>query len=160
MIPRAVFDCMVFAQALARPAGPAGACVGLATAAVIELVVSDAVTAEVRDVLYRPHLRQGFLPVTDEEVDAFLALIPTFTTRIDPVPAVLALARDPKDEKYLNLAVAARADYLVTRDRDLLDLTTGTDPDAAAFRAAAPGVTVLDPAGFLARTRPPAPPTP
>ena len=46
--------------------------------------------------------------------------------------------RDPKDDKFLELAVSGRADYLVTGDLDLLVL----DP----FR----GVRILTPADFLA----------
>ena len=49
-------------------------------------------------------------------------------------PSVFAYPRDPKDEPYVNLAVAAAADYVVTRDKDLLDLMTGHTDEAKAFR--------------------------
>ena len=42
------------------------------------------------------------------------------------IPKAFTLARDPKDEPYLNLALAAGARYLVTRDKDLLDLMSDT----------------------------------
>jgi hypothetical protein len=48
---------------------------------------------------------------------------------------------------------------VVSRDNDLLDLMTGTDPDAVAFRAGWPGIAVLDPTSFLATLPPPAVPT-
>ena len=32
------------------------------------------------------------------------------------------MCRDPSDDKYLSAAVEGRADYLVSGDRDLLDL--------------------------------------
>lgn len=35
---------------------------------------------------------------------------------------VFVLDRDPKDSKYIDLAIATKADFLVTRDNDLLDL--------------------------------------
>ena len=41
---------------------------------------------------------------------------------VDEVPRIYAPERDRKDEPYLNLALEARARYLVSRDRDLLDL--------------------------------------
>jgi predicted nucleic acid-binding protein len=38
------------------------------------------------------------------------------------LPAIPAVSRDPKDDKFLATARAGRVDYLVTEDRDLLDL--------------------------------------
>ena len=58
--------------------------------------------------------------------------------------------RDPKDEPYINLALAANADYLVTRDNDLLDLMNDSD-----FRQQFPGLTILDPVAFLRVLSPP-----
>jgi putative PIN family toxin of toxin-antitoxin system len=52
---------------------------------------------------------------------------------IDDVPAV---SRDPKDDKFLATAVAAGAHYIVSEDRDLLDLVEYQGVqivDAAAF---------------------------
>lgn len=63
------------------------------------------------------------------------------------------LPRDPKDEPYLNLAVAAQATFLVSRDLDLLDLIKD-----AAFRQRHPDLNILDPPAFLAemaRQQPP-----
>ena len=57
---------------------------------------------------------------------------------------MFTLDRDPKDEIYVNLAIEAGASYLVSRDKDLLDLMN--DPD---FRSRFPGLTILDPVAFL-----------
>ncbi len=38
-------------------------------------------------------------------------------------PPRLKICRDPKDDAYLSLAKAIRADYLVTGDKDLLSIT-------------------------------------
>jgi predicted nucleic acid-binding protein len=38
------------------------------------------------------------------------------------------LERDPKDAKYVDLAIATKADFLVTRDKDLLDLREQGSP--------------------------------
>ncbi|MBX9582599.1 MAG: putative toxin-antitoxin system toxin component, PIN family [Gemmataceae bacterium] len=165
MTPRAVFDCMVLLQAAANDRGPAGRCLALAEAGVVTLCVGDASRAEIDDVVHRPSVRGRFRTLTDPWVATFLANLDRIAVRIDPVPAVCTLARDPKDEKYLNLAVAAGAAYLVSRDNDLLDLMTGTDADAVAFRTAHPGVLILDPAAFLQTITPappaaPPPPTP
>lgn len=158
MNPRVVFDTMIHLQAVGKPVGPAGACFRLAVTGAVDLYVSDVGLAEAEDVLNRPSIRRKFPAITDAAVRTYLDDIARVATRIDPVPAVITLSRDPNDEKHLNLAVAAGADYLVSRDNDLLDLMTGTDADAVAFRTAHPGILVLDPAAFLARVVPPAGP--
>jgi predicted nucleic acid-binding protein len=68
---------------------------------------------------------------------------------INPVPQVFVFDRDPKDEPYINLAAAAGADYLVSRDRDMLDLMTGYGIDSKAFRQRFRPLKVVDPEGFL-----------
>jgi predicted nucleic acid-binding protein len=52
--------------------------------------------------------------------------------------------RDPKDERYLNLAIAVGARYLVSRDTDLLDLMKDQP-----FRNQFPHLNILDPTAFL-----------
>jgi uncharacterized protein len=49
--------------------------------------------------------------------------------------------RDPKDDKYLELALAAGAETIVSSDDDLLTLHPWRD------------VRILSPAGYLARAR-------
>ena len=57
--PRAVFDCMVFFQATARPTGPAARLfVDFVERRRLALYVSDAIIEEVRDVLGRPRIRE------------------------------------------------------------------------------------------------------
>jgi putative PIN family toxin of toxin-antitoxin system len=51
----------------------------------------------------------------------------------------ITLCRDPRDDKFLELAIAGRADFLVTGDVDLLTL----DP----FH----GTAIMDPATYLRR---------
>jgi predicted nucleic acid-binding protein len=60
------------------------------------------------------------------------------------VPKVFTLKRDPKDEPYLNHALATAAEYLVSRDLDLLDLMLDE-----SFRQRYPNLTILAPPAFL-----------
>lgn len=48
----------------------------------------------------------------------------------------------------MNLAIAAAADYLVTRDQDLLDLMTGHAAECKNFRQRFRNVKVVDPPGI------------
>lgn len=144
MTPRVVFDCIVFLQAAARATGPAAACLAAVRDGRVALVVSPDIIAEVRDVLTRPATLRKFPALTPEAVETFLDGIMGRATVLAAVPVAYTLERDPKDEPYINLALAAGADYLVSRDKDLLDLMADE-----AFRRLAPGLVVLDPVALL-----------
>lgn len=58
MSVRAVFDCMIFVQAVTNAAGPASALFQLVDDGQITLYLSPAILAEVREVLGRPKLRR------------------------------------------------------------------------------------------------------
>jgi putative PIN family toxin of toxin-antitoxin system len=46
----------------------------------------------------------------------------TQNSQTEAVTTKLNICRDPKDNKFLELAQTVKADYLITGDRDLLDL--------------------------------------
>jgi predicted nucleic acid-binding protein len=79
---------------------------------------------------------------------------------IPTVPEAFTLTRDPDDSKYLNLAIAAGAELVVSRDHDLLDLMTANDADSVMFRTNYPTIRVLDPVTFLQTLTPTVPPVP
>ncbi len=154
MKPRVVFDCVVFLQGVGRPASPARACFALVDAGAAELCLSAEVLAEVRDVLTRPKMQKRFPLLTFERVEAFLQNAERQAVLVPAVPPVFLLPRDPKDERYVNLAVAGGARYLVTRDQDLLDLMKEALPEAKDFRQRFPDLTILDPVAFLRELTP------
>jgi len=57
--------------------------------------------------------------------------------------------RDPKDEPYVNLAVEASADFIMTRDTDLLDLMKWSSEAGREFQKRFPSLRILDPVAFL-----------
>jgi putative PIN family toxin of toxin-antitoxin system len=144
VIPRAVFDCMVFVQALANDRGPSFACLQLARDGQVSLCVSREVLVEVREVLHRPKLQKKLPALTAERVDAFLDDVISYATLITEVPHRFAYGRDPKDEPYIDLSLAAQARYLVSRDKDLLDLALDT-----GFRQQFPDLLILSPVALL-----------
>lgn len=146
---KVVFDCMVFLQGAARPAGPAAACLKLAEEGHVELVVTDDILNEVRDVLSRPKVRKKFHSLTDATASAFIDQVRQFATSLPPVPHHVSLPRDPKDEKYLDLAAAAHAEFLVSRDNDLLSLADPSNPEGDEVRKLLPAIKIVDPASFL-----------
>jgi len=142
--PRVIFDAMVFLQALTNDQGPAFACQRLVDEGKLLLFVSPAVLEEVKDIAHRPRLQRKFKNLTPENVEAFLEDIRALAVLITDVPHVFSYPRDPDDEPYINLAIAAGAQYLVSRDNDLLDLMQDGD-----FRQRFPGLKILDPVALL-----------
>ncbi len=66
------------------------------------------------------------------------------------MPEHYVLIRDPKDSKYLNLAITANASYVVTDDLDLLELMEPQSPPGQDFRARFPSLQIVSPAAFEA----------
>ena len=97
------------------------------------LLFSEATWVELAEVLFRrkfdPYLNQAQRNLFLEE----LRLISTFLTISTPIHA----CRDPRDDKFLEVAVHGRADLIVTGDSDLLALHP--------FQ----GIAILTPAGYL-----------
>jgi putative PIN family toxin of toxin-antitoxin system len=151
---------MVFLQGAMRTAGPAAACFRLVDDGVVELTVSAELLAEVKDVLARPALQRRYQALEPAKVAKFLAEVEGKALLIPNVPSIFSYARDPKDELYVNLAAAAGARYLVTRDKDLLDLMDKETREGSDFRQRFPGLTVLDPPAFLRALTPKADETP
>ena len=144
----AVFDATTLLQAAANKKGPAGACLTFVDACAVKLFLSAVTIDEIRDVLHRPEIRKALPKLTDELVFDFLEQLVDKGHLIEEVPAVFRLERDPKDEPYVDLAIATQAPFIVSRDRDLLDLMKDDE-----FRKAYPWLTIVDPPTFLARVR-------
>jgi putative PIN family toxin of toxin-antitoxin system len=157
-----VLDTVVLLQAAAKPSGPAGACLRLVTDGQAVLWMSREGLAEIEDVLNRPKVRQRFKSLTDAGVATFLTGLRGRARVMDDVPLTFPFPRDPDDEHVLNLALAARANFLVTRDNDLLDLMRDDSSAGAAFRQQFPNLTISDPVAFLKAVHPEPPdgPTP
>jgi putative PIN family toxin of toxin-antitoxin system len=151
--PITVFDCMTFLQATARPDGPAAACLRLVEEGRATLVVSEDILREVGEVLGRPKVRRKNPRLTDESVQAFLGQVRKLSPLRGNVPAAFRYTRDPKDEPYLNLAIYAKAAFIVTRDKDLLDLMDEGNADGKEFRTLVPSIQVLRPPDFLREIR-------
>ena len=128
-------------------------CLDLAEQSIIELYVSPEILAEVADVLHRPSVRAKFPALTGQVVAEFIDAIRNFATVLYDVPREFALERDPKDEPYLNLACRSGAEYLVTRDNDLLDLSGSTGNAGLALTKRYPRLRIVDPVAFLLAVR-------
>ncbi len=99
-----------------------------------QLLMSDDTLSEFRDVMMRPRFDRYHSPQTRRrllEVTSALAQLVHITRRIQA-------CRDPRDDKFLDVAVNGEAEAIITGDRALLDLHP--------FH----GVRILMPSAFLA----------
>jgi putative PIN family toxin of toxin-antitoxin system len=147
--PRVVFDCNVLLQAAARERSVAAKCLNLAESGLIQLCLSREVLAEAEDVLNRPEIRAHFPDLSDEIVGAFLKRLQKLSVLVRLVPKKFSYPRDEDDEPYVNLAVEAGADFIITRDKDLLDLMTGHTDECKEFRQRFRTLKVVEPVEFL-----------
>jgi putative PIN family toxin of toxin-antitoxin system len=146
---RVVFDCNVFLQALLNPAGIAAKCKKLVDHQTIILFVSVDILREVSEVLQRPRFQILSSHLTSERITAFLEDIADKAIPLMNVPDEYHFERDPKDEPYVNLAIVARAKYLVSYDKDLLDLMKGETESGRDFQRRYPMLKIVEPLAFL-----------
>lgn len=81
-----------------------------------EMLASAATLAELHAVLMRPDFDR-YKPAAERE--AFLAAVAAEARLVEPAP-IGRLCRDPEDDMFLAVALAADADWLVTVDQQLL----------------------------------------
>lgn len=101
------------------------------------ILLSYAVLAELFEVLHRDKFRRY---IDAEDVRRFLAALTREAEWVDLETNVTA-CRDPKDDKFLSLAVSGSATHIVTGDADLLALHP--------FR----GIEVISPDAFVQANR-------
>jgi predicted nucleic acid-binding protein len=76
------------------------------------------------------------------------------STTVTDVPTLFVYDRDPDDAHYVNVALAAQAKLIVSRDHDLLDLMDPSDADGIKFGRAFPTLRILQPVEFLREVQP------
>jgi len=132
---RVVVDSNILVSALIRPQGRVGAVLHHVRQGNYTLLYAPALLEELVDVLTRPRIRDKY-GITEDDVKAVLAL---FLLRGEAVVSDMTITacRDPKDNKFLEVAVVGEADVIVSGDEDLLVLNP--------FR----GVPIITPAEFL-----------
>lgn len=101
-----------------------------------QILASEATLEELADVLSRPKFDR-YLTVSERQ--QFLRLFMRIAQWV-PILHPVQACRDPRDDKFLALAVNGEAGVIITGDQDLLVL----DP----FR----DVRILEPAAYLAQT--------
>lgn len=97
------------------------------------LLLSTVTIVEFQEVLYRPRFNKY---LTDAERQEFLVAV-FRSMQIVQITEMISVCRDPKDDKFLEVAVNGQATHIITGDKDLLVLHP--------FR----GIPILTPRAFL-----------
>jgi len=108
MIFRVVYDTNVMVSALLKPGSIPSSLVTLALTGAVQLCLSPAIQAEYDEVIRRPRFA---LPV--DMVERFMEELTASALMVEPATRVTASSDDP-DNRLLECALEASADYLVT----------------------------------------------
>ena len=147
--PAVVFDCMIYLQGLIKESGPAAECLELFERGAVTLIASNDILAEIANVLTRPKLQTRYSRLTRARADKLVETLRETARILENIPTHFKYSRDPKDEKYINAAVESAAGYIVSRDKDLLDLMTGHADEAKEFRQRFRHLKIIQPGEFL-----------
>ncbi len=134
---RAVIDTGVFVSALIRRQGTTGDVLRSLHDGRFTAIYTTDMLVEIIDVLGRTHFRTKY-HIEPDDITALINLIRLRGELVTPTQKVTA-CRDPKDDKFLEAALAAQTDCIVSGDADLLDLTPFQE------------ILILRPAEFIAR---------
>lgn len=105
---KAVLDTNVVVSGLRNPLGNAGSVLKLAESRAFRCYVSKEILNEYEEVLMRPSLG-----LKREHVTKFLRMLARTAILVTPTKEIAATS-DPDDNVFLECAVEARADYVVT----------------------------------------------
>ncbi len=84
------------------------------------LVISQPVLIEILEVMTRSDLTRKYRGLATRNLQAILGILSNAEEAI--LADIPAICRDPKDDKFLATAVAGQSSYLVSEDKDLLDI--------------------------------------
>lgn len=117
---RVVLDTNVLLSGIACPGSIPGCIVSAWRQGAIEVLLSEYILDELRRVLVRLTHRHG---LTAAEIADLVDILSIQCEVVEPYPGTDPALRDDKDLPVPGALLAARADYLVTGDKDLLALS-------------------------------------
>ena len=114
-----IFDTVVFVRALINPHSFWGRLV-FEHYQEYKLIISPRILSEIIEVLWRPELTSRFSAIRGIDAESIIEIL-TKAEIVMP-EGEPQVSRDVKDNKFIAAAGTAKADYLVSEYRDLLDL--------------------------------------
>jgi putative PIN family toxin of toxin-antitoxin system len=134
---RIVLDANVLVSALISSKGAPAKIVAYWQEDKLEVAISPPILNELDRVLHYPKLQERYR-VSEQRIRHFLHLLARQAVAAAPSQQLTVIEVDPTDNRYLECALAAEAEVIVSGDRHLLALGEYE------------GIQILSPAGFLA----------
>lgn len=116
---KVVFDTVVFVRGLINPRSIWGKVI-FEHFSKYRLFVSKQILIEILEVFQRPEVKIKFRSLKDRDINRILEILNQ--AEVVEVFYIPSFSRDPKDDKFLATAKAARVNFLVSEDKDLLEL--------------------------------------
>jgi putative PIN family toxin of toxin-antitoxin system len=114
---RVVIDTNILVRALIKPNGTVGPVLQRLRGGEYTLLYAPPLLEELVDVLNRPRIRHKY-GLTEADIRTVVGLLLLRGEAVTPTERITT-CRDPKDNKFLEVAVAGEADVLVSGDEDL-----------------------------------------
>lgn len=130
-------DANIYVSALVSKFGNPRRIFDLWLAKRFDILISEPILNEIDRVLRYPRITKRHL-LDDAAITLFTELLAEQAVWVEPVEMLNVIIDDESDNRYVECAVAGRADFIVSGDEDLLKI--------GSFR----GIFVLSPASFLA----------
>ena len=147
---RIVLDTNVLVRAVVNVRSASGRILSACERRGVIALLSRPVLREYQATLFHPELVRRHLRLDRAVLKAALARLSYVGELHRSVSVRFEFRRDPRDAKFIELAIAGRATHLITSDPDLLDLKHGHDETAKRFRRRVGGLEVLEPGEFMA----------
>lgn len=116
---KVVFDSVAFVRSLINPYSFWGKII-FEYSVKYRLFVSSSILIEILEVLKRPEIVTKFKALEGRDIKKILEIIGS--AEVVEISEIPQISRDIKDDKFLATAKVANADYLISADRDLLDI--------------------------------------
>jgi len=118
---KVVFDSNVFISALLFGGKPR-LVFNLVLSGKIDLAISESILEEISEVLLRPKFK-----LSKSFVKEFIRELEEITELVEPKRRVKVVKADPDDDRIIECAIAAKADYLISGNKDLYELESFED---------------------------------
>ena len=133
---RIVLDTNILISALVSDKGASAHILARCQTGELELLISPGSIVELRRVLAYPRIRKS-IKVSDEQIERFVTFLEESSVVLTPPTERRVVPADADDDKFVALALAGEAPYIVSGDDHLLNV--------GQYQ----GVTILKPAAFL-----------